>query len=102
MANPALPPENPEDLDREICICFHVSRRKIENFIRLSNPQRPGQISECFGAGTGCGWCRPWLEMLWQVRQSAGGESVDIPSVAAYQEMRALWRENARKKGETG
>jgi bacterioferritin-associated ferredoxin len=84
----------PDDLDREICVCFHVSRRKIENFIRLSNPQRPGQISECFGAGTGCGWCRPWLELLWRAGQSRGVPTGDLPSDADYQEMRALWRKN--------
>ena len=49
-------------LDDEICYCFHVSKRKILNFIRIHKPRRSSQISECGGAGTGCGWCRPFLE----------------------------------------
>lgn len=57
------------ELDDELCLCFHVSRRKIENFIRRTNPQRPSQLSECLGAGTGCGWCRPFLKRLWQRAQ---------------------------------
>lgn len=52
--------------DAPVCLCFHVSRRKIERFIRIEKPQRASQLSECFGAGTGCGWCRPYLERLMQ------------------------------------
>lgn len=52
---------NPED---PVCLCFHVTRRKVINFIRVEKPRRPSQLSQCFGAGTGCGWCRPYLERL--------------------------------------
>lgn len=52
------------ELDDDICLCFHVSLRKVKKFIRLEKPTRPSQISQCFGAGTGCGWCRPFLEKL--------------------------------------
>ena len=52
---------NPDD---PVCLCFHVSRRKVVNFIRVEKPKRPSQLSQCFGAGTGCGWCRPYLERL--------------------------------------
>ncbi|MFK7770214.1 MAG: bacterioferritin-associated ferredoxin [Mariniblastus sp.] len=52
---------NPED---PVCLCFHVTRRKVVNFIRVEKPRRPSQLSECFGAGTGCGWCRPYLERI--------------------------------------
>ena len=51
-------------LDEPVCLCFHVSRRKIVNFIRIEKPKRPSQLSQCFGAGTGCGWCRDYLERL--------------------------------------
>ncbi|RMG41092.1 MAG: (2Fe-2S)-binding protein [Planctomycetota bacterium] len=48
-------------LDDPICYCFHVSKRKILNFLRIHRPRRASQLSECGGAGTGCGWCIPYL-----------------------------------------
>ncbi len=63
------------DLDREICLCFHVTRRKLENFLRVERPRRVGQLSECFGAGTGCGWCRPFLRRLFDAAADRG----DLP-----------------------
>jgi len=50
--------------DDDLCMCFHVSLRKVVNWIRINRPRKAGQISECFGAGTGCGWCRTRLEVL--------------------------------------
>ena len=29
-------------------------------------------MSECFGAGTGCGWCRPFLQRLFDQAVAAG------------------------------
>ena len=52
--------------DDELCLCFHVTRRKVVNFLRVERPKRVGQLSECFGAGTGCGWCRPYLKRLFE------------------------------------
>jgi bacterioferritin-associated ferredoxin len=48
----------------EICLCFSVTRRKLVNFVRVERPQRESQMSQCFGAGTGCGWCRPFLKAI--------------------------------------
>jgi NAD(P)H-nitrite reductase large subunit len=63
------------ELDDELCLCFHVTKRKVINFIRVEKPKRPGQLSECFGAGTGCGWCRAYLRRLFdQERGHAPGE----------------------------
>ena len=49
------------------------------NFIRVEKPRRPSQLSQCFGAGTGCGWCRPYLERLLESSQqesaNASGDS---------------------------
>ena len=59
------------DLDENICLCFHVSLRKVKKFIRLEKPVRASQISQCYGAGTGCGWCRPFLEKLLAESDSA-------------------------------
>jgi bacterioferritin-associated ferredoxin len=49
-------------LDDKICYCFHVSKRKILNFLRVRQPRVPSQLSECGSAGTGCGWCVPFLK----------------------------------------
>jgi NAD(P)H-nitrite reductase large subunit len=56
--------------DDELCLCFHVTKRKVQNFLRVEKPRRVGQLSECFGAGTGCGWCRPFLQRLFEQAQS--------------------------------
>ncbi len=47
--------------DDKVCYCFSVSKRKIVNFVARERPQRASQISECLSAGTGCGWCIPFL-----------------------------------------
>jgi len=49
-------------LDDTICYCFHVTKRKIVNFIRIRKPRRASQVSECGGAGSGCGWCISFLK----------------------------------------
>jgi NAD(P)H-nitrite reductase large subunit len=54
------------DLDAKICYCFHVSRRKLVNFVRQTQPKVPSQMSQCSGAGTGCGWCIPFLKQIFQ------------------------------------
>jgi len=52
------------NLDDKVCYCFHVSRRKLVNWVRLHEPKVPSQLSECGGAGTGCGWCIPFLKQI--------------------------------------
>lgn len=71
------------DADDELCLCFHVTRRKVENFIRIERPRRPGQMAECFGAGTGCGWCRPFLLRLFERAQGEAAAG-DLPSSSDY------------------
>ena len=58
------------DPDQELCLCFHVSLRKVQKFIRLEKPKVASQLSQCYGAGTGCGWCRPFLKRLLEEAQS--------------------------------
>jgi len=76
------------DPDDELCLCFHVTRRKVENYLRLERPKRVGQLAECFGAGTGCGWCRPFLQRLFdaaQGQESAAPEgAAELPSATEY------------------
>lgn len=55
--------------DNELCLCFHVTKRKVINFLKVEKPSRASQLSQCGGAGTGCGWCRPFLEKLFQQHQ---------------------------------
>jgi bacterioferritin-associated ferredoxin len=52
------------NLDDKVCYCFHVTRRKLENFVRREHPQVVSQLSQCGGAGTGCGWCIPFLKQI--------------------------------------
>ncbi len=65
--------------DDELCLCFHVTKRKVTNWIRVTKPRRAGQLSECYGAGTGCGWCRPFLERLFKQAIAAGDTTADRP-----------------------
>ena len=54
------------NLDDKVCYCFHVTRRKLVNWVRLHEPKVPSQLSECGGAGTGCGWCIPFLKQIFR------------------------------------
>ena len=72
------------ELDDELCLCFHVTKRKVVNYIRVERPRAVSQLSGCFGAGTGCGWCRTYMEQLFQraaCREDAEGEE---PSARQY------------------
>lgn len=57
------------DPDDEICLCFHVSLRKIRTFLARENPPVASLISECLSAGTGCMWCVPFLKHLHKMHQ---------------------------------
>ncbi len=70
--------------DDELCLCFHVTQRKVVNFLRVEKPRRASQISECFGAGTGCGWCRPFLQRLFDAAAAADDAQADLPTSAEY------------------
>ena len=67
--------------DEELCLCFHVTRRKVVQFIRVEKPTRPSQLSECYGAGTGCGWCRPFLKRL---LEEADPDAAELPDSDSY------------------
>lgn len=76
------------ELDDELCLCFHVTKRKVLSFLHVERPKRAGQLSECFGAGTGCGWCRPFLENLFDQAVSAGKLDAVLPAAEDYARMR--------------
>jgi bacterioferritin-associated ferredoxin len=77
--------------NEELCLCFHVTQRKVANFIRIEKPRRVGQLSECFGAGTGCGWCRPFLQRMFEAAQEQGKMPAELPSAAEYAEQRSKY-----------
>ncbi len=81
------------ELDEDLCVCFHVSKRKVINFLRVERPQRAAQLSECQGAGTGCGWCRPFLERLFQAAQTQCEiDDVALPRADEYARDRSDYR----------
>jgi NAD(P)H-nitrite reductase large subunit len=84
--------------DDELCLCFHVTRRKVEQFLRTNRPAVASQLSECFGAGTGCGWCRPFLKRLHeQSLQHADATSDDsLPAAEEYSAARRSYRASKR------
>ena len=38
------------ELDDELCLCFHVSKRKVVNYLRIHQPRVPSQLADCGGA----------------------------------------------------
>lgn len=78
------------ELDDELCLCFHISKRKIVNYIRIEKPRRAAQISDCYGAGTGCGWCRPFLRRLFE-QQTGNPEGNELPGKDEYHHSRSTY-----------
>ncbi|HXD87892.1 MAG TPA: (2Fe-2S)-binding protein [Urbifossiella sp.] len=74
------------NLDDKVCYCFHVSRRKLVNWQRLHEPKVASQLSECGGAGTGCGWCIPFLK---QIFANGTEEGLDRLTAEEYARQRA-------------
>jgi NAD(P)H-nitrite reductase large subunit len=79
------------DLDRKVCYCFHVTQRKLVNFIRVERPRVPSQLSQCGGAGTGCGWCIPFLKQLFQQAVAGGATELEDLTPAEYERRRAAY-----------
>lgn len=81
------------ELDDKLCLCFHVSKRKVVNFIRIKQPRTASQLSECYGAGSGCGWCRTYLQHLFEqlaCEKGAieGSNKTEEPSAIEYAALR--------------
>src|SRR5713226_8035188 len=88
--------------DAKICYCFHVNRRKLVNFIRLNKPRVPSQLSECGGAGTGCGWCIPFLKQLHSSRCQEGENDLDRITPEEYESRRAAYVRAGKGKPPSG
>lgn len=80
--------------DDEVCLCFHVSLRKIRGYLQREDPPVASLISECLGAGTGCQWCVPFLKRLHE-QHRAGQE----PDLAVSPEEYASGRTSYHKTG---
>lgn len=79
------------ELDDEICLCFHVTKRKVLSWLRVERPQRAAQLSECYGAGTGCGWCRATLQHYFDQARSGLADEAEIDRDAyAHQRSRYI------------
>lgn len=79
------------DLDAKVCLCFHVSRRKLVNYVRLNQPKVPSQLSQCGGAGTGCGWCIPFLKQIFQQSVEGGDTELEQLTPQEYEQRRARY-----------
>ena len=79
------------DLDAKVCYCFHVTQRKLLNFLRIEKPRVTSQLTGCGGAGTGCGWCIPYLKQLFH--QSLEGGTTDLEQLTPeeYERLRAAY-----------
>lgn len=84
--------------DDDVCLCFGVSKRKVVNFCRRERPPVASLISECLSAGTGCGWCVPYLKSLHQ--QVLDGEAEpDLPvDPSTYAHKRSTYRKTGQRE----
>ena len=78
--------------DDELCLCFHVTRRKVDNYLRIERPRSAAQLADCYGAGTGCGWCRTYLRRLFEASQCGDATgNVELPTADRYAQDRAAY-----------
>ena len=85
--------------DDHVCLCYHVSKRKIVNFCRRQNPPVASVISECLSAGTGCGWCVPFLKKLHN-QVAEGAAEPDLPiSPQEYAARRLEYHKSGVRRG---
>ena len=84
------------DPDDHVCLCYRVSLRKIRGYLLRENPPVASLISECLDAGTGCGWCVPFLKHMHA--QHAAGEKPDLNiSPQRYAEARTGFHESGER-----
>lgn len=90
------------ELDDTLCYCFHITRRKVVNFVRVHRPRRASQIAECGGAGTGCGWCIPYLKRCFEQGQVNSSASENTISANDYAQQRAAYIRSGKGKAAPG
>ena len=94
------------NLDDKVCYCFHVSRRKLVNWVRMHEPKVASQLSMCGGAGTGCGWCIPFLKQIFKqgTETTAQDEASEIDQLTPeeYAKRRAEYVKSGKGKPPPG
>ncbi|MBI4580013.1 MAG: (2Fe-2S)-binding protein [Planctomycetes bacterium] len=84
--------------DDKICYCYHVSFRKLYHYALRNKLQKASQLSDCLGAGTGCGWCIPVLKRIHEAVQSGRqGPRIDM-TPEEYADARQRYIENKEPK----
>ncbi len=89
------------NLDDKVCYCFHVTRRKLVNWSRMHEPKVASQLSLCGGAGTGCGWCIPFLKQIFKQATEPDTE-IDALSAEEYAARRAEYVKSGKGKPPPG
>lgn len=87
------------DPDHELCYCYHVSMRKLVNYARREKLTVPSQMANCLNAGTGCGWCIPFLTRIFETAGSSDELRLDI-SPEEYAGKRAAYRSEGHPRHE--
>jgi len=88
------------DPDDQVCLCYRVSLRKIRGYLLREDPPVASLISECLDAGTGCGWCVPFLKHLHA--QHVAGETPDLKiSPQRYSEARTGFHKSGQRDEDT-
>src|SRR4051812_21237149 len=90
------------DLDAKVCYCFHVSRRKLVNFVRTEKPRVPSQLSECGSAGSGCGWCIPFLKEIFYQGKAGTEAGLEGLTSEEYEKRRADYIRSGQGKPPPG
>lgn len=88
--------------DDHVCLCFRVSLRKINAYLKREDPPVASLISECLGAGTGCGWCVPYLKHLHRQHEQGRGEPDIEGTKDDYASGRARFRATGTRDAEPG
>lgn len=83
------------DDDENLCLCFHVTKRKVRQYIRVHRPKVASQLSQCYSAGTGCGWCIPYLQRL---LAECDGDEGEMPDAETYAAERRKYRQRQREQ----
>jgi bacterioferritin-associated ferredoxin len=90
------------ELDDTLCYCFHITQRKIVNYLRVHQPRRASQLADCGSAGTGCGWCIPYLKRCFEQANRAAAEGAEAITAAEYAAQRAAYIRAGKGKPAAG